>query len=311
MPQNYYELLGIDAQATNAEVKAAFRARAKDLHPDLSSGDSKELHDSFVAITEAYDVLKDAARRYQYDAARSAIPRQTPTKGPTAPYDTRSDVRQQAPFGDSEEAFDAAFKRWWERGGANWQQRAAEEHHAPNTAEYRRQQAEAWQAEKVEAQFNKARFDRIKQRTKQARAARHAAILRGAWQTRTGLVWADAFVAAAAVAASIGIAAFWAPILASQNEVPSSLTAQQPSVSVDRVHSRELPEHEIVHDPIVPAAHLSSNTHTHADDNSQAHHSTSMNEASRQRRRHIPSTGSSASEEVMQQSSQVSQHTPD
>jgi DnaJ-class molecular chaperone len=102
------------------QVKAAFRARAKDLHPDLSSGDSKELHDSFVAITEAYDVLKDAARRYQYDAARSAIPRQTPTKGPTAPYDTRSDARQQAPFGDSEEAFDAAFKRWWERGGAKY-----------------------------------------------------------------------------------------------------------------------------------------------------------------------------------------------
>lgn len=119
----------------------------------------------------------------------------------------------------------------------SWQRRAAEERHAPNTAEYRRQQAEAWEAEKAEAQLNKvlidlvlghrchllrevldsyvvnalptgkvvilgcsstsyprgglessrtvwaqARFERIRQRTKQARAVRQAAVMRGAWQ---------------------------------------------------------------------------------------------------------------------------------
>jgi hypothetical protein len=55
--------------------------------------------------------------------------------------------------------FHDVFKFNWHASitsmGCSWQQRAAEEHHAPNTAEYRRQQAEAWQAEKVEAQFNK------------------------------------------------------------------------------------------------------------------------------------------------------------
>lgn len=216
MLPSYYDLLGVDSKATDAEVKTAFRARAKELHPDSSPENKASQHSRFVELAEAYDVLKDKSRRRQYDAARSVFPQQAPVKGSSAFHG--SDFGASAPSSTdtaSEDAFEATFKRWWERAGADWERRAAEERYAPNTAEYRRQQAEAWEAEKAEAQLNKARFERIRLRTKQARAVRQAAVMRGAWQTRTGLVWADAFVAAAAAAAAVGLAAFWAPILAS------------------------------------------------------------------------------------------------
>ena len=59
---NLYEVLGVKRNADPVEIKAAFRARAKDLHPD--SGGSDE---AFAKLNEAYMVLRDKARRKQYD----------------------------------------------------------------------------------------------------------------------------------------------------------------------------------------------------------------------------------------------------
>ncbi|MGP0040650.1 MAG: SUMF1/EgtB/PvdO family nonheme iron enzyme [Rhodomicrobium sp.] len=68
--RDYYTILGVPADAPEAEVRRAFRARAKELHPDSKpSGEHDEAHSEFSLLTEAYETLKDAGRRQAYDDA--------------------------------------------------------------------------------------------------------------------------------------------------------------------------------------------------------------------------------------------------
>ena len=63
--RDYYELLGVDRGATEAEVKKAFRALARELHPDVS--DDPNAEERFKEVVEAYEVLSNAERRQLYD----------------------------------------------------------------------------------------------------------------------------------------------------------------------------------------------------------------------------------------------------
>src|SRR3954452_7869836 len=67
MPRDYYEILGVSRQASESEVKKAFRRLARELHPDVNAHDP-EAEDKFKEAAEAYEVLSDADRRRQYDA---------------------------------------------------------------------------------------------------------------------------------------------------------------------------------------------------------------------------------------------------
>ena len=64
--RDYYEVLGVAKNATEAEIKKAYRAVAKKNHPDMNPGD-KEAEARFKEASEAYAVLSDPEKRRQYD----------------------------------------------------------------------------------------------------------------------------------------------------------------------------------------------------------------------------------------------------
>jgi DnaJ-class molecular chaperone len=66
MPRDYYEVLGVDRNASPREVKQAFRRLARELHPDVNDHDP-EAEEKFKATAEAYEVLSDPQRRSTYD----------------------------------------------------------------------------------------------------------------------------------------------------------------------------------------------------------------------------------------------------
>jgi len=64
--RDYYEVLGVDKNATAEEIKKAYRQTAKKYHPDLNPGDA-EAEAKFKEANEAYSVLSDDQKRAQYD----------------------------------------------------------------------------------------------------------------------------------------------------------------------------------------------------------------------------------------------------
>lgn len=63
--KDYYETLGVSKNASDAEIKSAFRKLAKQYHPDLNKEEGAEA--KFKEINEAYTVLSDEQKRKQYD----------------------------------------------------------------------------------------------------------------------------------------------------------------------------------------------------------------------------------------------------
>ena len=63
--RDYYEILGVDKNASEAEIKSAFRKLAKKYHPDVSK--EPDAAEKFKEAQEAYAVLSDADKRRQYD----------------------------------------------------------------------------------------------------------------------------------------------------------------------------------------------------------------------------------------------------
>ncbi|MFF8373633.1 molecular chaperone DnaJ [Streptomyces lydicus] len=68
--KDYYKVLGVPKDATEAEIKKAYRKLARENHPDANKGDTKA-EERFKEISEANDVLGDAKRRKEYDEARA------------------------------------------------------------------------------------------------------------------------------------------------------------------------------------------------------------------------------------------------
>ncbi|MCI0386963.1 molecular chaperone DnaJ [Streptomyces sp. CNQ085] len=68
--KDYYKVLGVPRDATEAEIKKAYRKLAREFHPDANKGDARA-EERFKEVSEAHDILGDPKRRKEYDEARA------------------------------------------------------------------------------------------------------------------------------------------------------------------------------------------------------------------------------------------------
>ncbi len=117
MAKDYYQTLGVSREATDKEIKQAFRKLAKKYHPDTNP-DKPNAEARFKEINEAYEVLSDKEKRSMYDRFGTANPQQVPPWGanPTggnggSPF---TYTTTNVDFGDLGDIFGSLFGR---RGG--------------------------------------------------------------------------------------------------------------------------------------------------------------------------------------------------
>lgn len=98
--KDYYQVLGVDRNASDDEIRKAFRTLARKYHPDVAK-DKRGAEEKFKQINEAYEVLGDAAKRAKYDELgahwRDGAQFQPPPGGPSA--HSRRTYRHSGPAG--------------------------------------------------------------------------------------------------------------------------------------------------------------------------------------------------------------------
>jgi len=118
--KDYYQILGVGKDASQEEIKKAYRKLAMKYHPDHSSG-SKENEDKFKEISEAYAVLSDPEKRKQYDTYGSEDFQQR--------Y-SQEDIFREFDLGDILREFGFGGASFFTSGGQRGKNRRSGTHHS-------------------------------------------------------------------------------------------------------------------------------------------------------------------------------------
>ena len=120
--EDLYEVLGVTKNATQNEIKSAYRKLAVKYHPDKNPGD-KAAEEKFKKISAAYDVLGDETKRRQYDSYGSASDFGSTSSNPYGSYGpygwNQNETYRQRTWNASAETqddfnnFNDAFNQWF------------------------------------------------------------------------------------------------------------------------------------------------------------------------------------------------------
>lgn len=136
-----YQVLGVGRNASQDEIKTAYRKLAKELHPDLNPGNA-EVEQRFKDVSQAYGVLSDAEKRKRFDAGEiDASGQENPQRGFYRSYaeaaGTAGDKYSRFAFDQDFSAddifsdlFGSSFRRGDEGGRGRARQRGADVHYA-------------------------------------------------------------------------------------------------------------------------------------------------------------------------------------
>ncbi len=98
LEEDLYAILGVDAEATDAQIRKAYKKLAVELHPDRYVGrpaEQEEAQKRFSQVSHAYNVLKDAEQRNEYDFMRRLQAGEGGEAPPAAPDDEAQQLRRE------------------------------------------------------------------------------------------------------------------------------------------------------------------------------------------------------------------------
>lgn len=113
----HYEVLGVEREADEAQIKTAYRKLALKCHPDKNLDDPEKAKTLFQAVQQAYEILSDPQERAWYDKHREQI-----LRGASSDYEDNSLVVYQyfttscySGFNDDEQGFYTVFRKVFEQ----------------------------------------------------------------------------------------------------------------------------------------------------------------------------------------------------